>query len=78
MDEEKVASTVKEVGFNPYKQKLLGITDMKSMLDKNRFNDLLGNMVVKKRGKLKLVTRGDKRPEVASLSELLIHVYQYH
>ena len=45
---------------------LLGITDMTSMLGKKRFNDLLGNMIVKNRGKLTLATRDDKRPEVTS------------
>ena len=65
-DEEKVAATVKEAGFNPYEEKLLGITDMTSMLGKKRFNDLLGNMIVKNRGKLTLATRDDKRPEVTS------------
>ena len=37
---------------------------MQSRLGKARFEELLGNLVVKPRGKLTLVSRDDKRPEV--------------
>ena len=39
---------------------------MTSVLGKKKFNNLLGNMVVKNRGKLTLAARDDKRPEVTS------------
>lgn len=65
-DEEKVASVVKEAGYSPYEEKLLSITEMTAMLGKNRFSELLGNLVMKPKGKLTLATRDDKRPEVTS------------
>ena len=45
-------------------EKLLSVTGMQSRLGKARFEELLGNLVVKPRGKLTLVSRDDKRPEV--------------
>ena len=62
--EKKVINVVKEAGYNPYEEKLLSVTGMQSRLGKARFEELLGNLVVKPRGKLTLVPREDKRPEV--------------
>lgn len=64
VDETKVINVVKEAGYNPYEEKLLSVTGMQSRLGKARFEELLGNLVVKPRGKLTLVSRDDKRPEV--------------
>lgn len=64
VDETKVINVVKEAGYNPYEEKLLSVTGMQSRLGKARFEELLGNLVVKPRGKLTLVPREDKRPEV--------------
>ena len=64
VDETKVINVVKEAGYNPYEEKLLSVTSMQSRLGKARFEELLGNLVVKPRGKLTLVPREDKRPEV--------------
>ena len=64
VDETKVINVVKEAGYNPYEEKLLSVTGMQSRLGKARFEELLGNRVVKPRGKLTLVPREDKRPEV--------------
>ena len=64
IDETKVINVVKEAGYNPYEEKLLSVTGMQSRLGKARFEELLGNLVVKPRGKLTLVSRDDKRPEV--------------
>ena len=64
IDETKVINVVKEAGYNPYEEKLLSVTGMQSRLGKARFEELLGNLVVKPRGKLTLVPREDKRPEV--------------
>ena len=64
VDETKVINVVKEAGYNPYEEKLLSVTGMQSRLGKARFEELLGNLVVKPRGKLTLVLREDKRPEV--------------
>lgn len=64
IDETKVINVVKEAGYSPYEEKLLSVTGMQSRLGKTRFEELLGNLVVKPRGKLTLVPREDKRPEV--------------
>ena len=64
VDETKVINVVKEAGYNPSEEKLLSVTGMQSRLGKARFEELLGNLVVKPRGKLTLVSRDDKRPEV--------------
>ena len=64
VDETKVINVVKEAGYNPYEEKLLSVTGMQSRLGKARFEELLGNLVVKPRGKLTLVPREDKHPEV--------------
>ena len=65
-DEFEVARVVKEAGYNPYESKVLTITAMQSMLGKQKFEELLGVHVIKPRGKLTLVGRDDKRPEVTS------------
>ena len=64
IDETKVINVVKEAGYSPYEEKLLSVTGMQSRLGKARFEELLGNLVVKPRGKLTLVSRDDKRQEV--------------
>ena len=64
VDETKVINVVKEAGYSPYEEKLLSVTGMQRRLGKARFEELLGNLVVKPRGKLTLVSRDDKRPEV--------------
>lgn len=63
-DEDAVAATVKEAGFNPYEEKLLTITAMQARLGKAKFEELLGGLIIKPKGKLTLVNRDDKRPEV--------------
>ena len=65
-DEESVARIVSEAGYDPYEKKLLSITDMQALLGKSTFNELLGHLIVKPKGKLTLTTRDDKRPEVTS------------
>ena len=63
-DEVAVAATVQAAGFDPYKRTVLGITAMTSMLGKQRFNDLLGDMVTRPQGKPTLVPVEDERPEM--------------
>ena len=64
MDDEVVASKVKEAGFDPYEHKILGITAMKKMLGAKKFNELLEEYIVKPQGKPTLVKREDKREEM--------------
>ena len=68
-DEAAVAKTVKEAGYEPYEQKLLGITAMTSLLGKNKFEELLGSLVVKPQGKPTLAPMSDKRPAMNTAAE---------
>lgn len=61
-DEKAVAAAVTKAGFDPYEKKLLGITAMTSLLGNKKFEELLGNLVVKPPGKPALVPDSDKRP----------------
>ena len=61
-DEAAVAAVVTKAGFDPYEQKLLGITAMTRQLGKKRFDELLSGLIVKPQGKPVLVPETDKRP----------------
>lgn len=62
VNEEAVAAAVQDAGFEPYEQKLLGITAMQRMLGKRRFHEVLAGLVEKPQGKPALVPESDKRP----------------
>ena len=68
-DEAAVAKAVAEAGFDPYERKLLGVTAMTSLLGKNKFEELLGSLVVKPQGKPTLVPMSDKRPAMNAAAE---------
>lgn len=68
-DEAAVAKTVQEAGFDPYEQKLLGITAMSQLLGKKKFEDILGTLVHKPAGKPVLVPDTDKRPALNTAEE---------
>ncbi|MSS11831.1 DUF2800 domain-containing protein [Clostridium sp. WB02_MRS01] len=61
-DESTVAEAVTAAGFNPYEQKLLGITAMTSVLGKKQFENILVSLTYKPQGKPTLVPESDKRP----------------
>ena len=63
-DETVVAETVVKAGLDPYEHKVLGITAMEKMLGKGRFDELLGGLTFKPRGKPTLVPESDKRPAI--------------
>lgn len=62
VNEAAVAAAVEEAGFNPYEQKLLGITAMQKLLGKSRFEEVLAGLIEKPQGKPTLVPESDKRP----------------
>ncbi len=68
-DEGAVAQVVKNAGYNPYDEKIMGITNMTKMLGKEKFNELLGVFVERPQGKPTLVTEDDKRPEMNTAKE---------
>ena len=67
-DEAAVARVVSEAGYDPYEQRLLGITAMTKQLGKKRFEELLSGLVVKPQGKPVLAPNTDTRPELNSAS----------
>lgn len=60
--EADVAAAVTAAGFDPYEQKLMGITAMTSMLGKKKFEEILGGLTYKPPGKPALALKTDKRP----------------
>ena len=68
-DESAVAEAVTTAGFNPYEQKLLGITAMTSVLGKKQFENILGSLTYKPQGKPTLVPESDKRPVMNTASQ---------
>jgi hypothetical protein len=64
ISEQVVAEVVGAAGYDPYEQKVLGITAMTSLLGKKCFEDILGNYIEKPQGKPTLVPESDKRPVI--------------
>lgn len=69
INEEAVAAKVEAAGFNPYEKKLLGITAMTKQLGKNRFEELLDELIEKPQGKPVLVPESDKRPAMHTAAD---------
>ena len=65
-DEEAAAAAVKAAGEDPYERKLLGITAMKALLGRKRFDEILGGLTFKPPGKPTLVPESDKRPAMTT------------
>ena len=62
VNDAAVAAAVTEAGFDPYEQKILGVTAMQKMLGKARFEEILAGLIEKPQGKPTLVPESDKRP----------------
>ena len=62
VNDAAVAAAVTDAGFDPYEQKILGVTAMQKMLGKARFEELLAGLIEKPQGKPTLVPESDKRP----------------
>ena len=69
INEEAVAAKVEAAGFNPYEKKLLGITAMTKQLGKNRFEELLNELIEKPQVKPVLVPESDKRPAMHTAAD---------
>ncbi|MDA3130375.1 DUF2800 domain-containing protein [Aliibacillus thermotolerans] len=64
-DEEAVAEAAKKAGYEDiYKKSLLTITNMEKLMGKKKFNEVLGDFIIKPSGKPTLVPVSDKRPEI--------------
>src|SRR5699024_781975 len=64
VNEEEVINVVETNGYDPYVQKIKGITDMEKTLGKARFSELLSDLVEKPKGKPTLVPESDKRTAI--------------
>ncbi len=62
-DEESVAEAAKEAGYKDiYRQSLIPLTEMQRLMGKEKFEDILGDLIYKPPGKPTLVPKSDKRP----------------
>ena len=65
-NEEAVIEAVTSAGKDPFEKKLLGVTALEKLLGKNKFNELIGQYVIKPPGKPTLVPESDKREAMNS------------
>lgn len=65
-DEKAVATAVINAGFDPYEKKLLTITEMQKLLGKEKFEEVLGGLIVRPQGKPTLVPESDSRPAITN------------
>lgn len=73
-DENIIASTLENLGFKEeeiYSKSLLSITAMEKLLGKKKFEECIGDYIIKPEGKPVLVPESDKRPELNTLQEAI-------
>ena len=64
-DEEAVAEAAKEAGFKDiWRRSLITLTDMEKLMGKDKFKEILGDLIYKPPGKPILVPVTDKRPAI--------------
>jgi len=64
-DEDKVADAAVKAGYDRallYKSSLIGITEMEKLMGKKNFGKVLGDLVIKPKGKPKLAPESDEKP----------------
>lgn len=74
VDQDKVVEALKKAGFEDaiiYERSLLGITAMEKAITKAKFNEVLGDLVVKPQGKLTLAPLSDRRPAYNGLESAI-------
>lgn len=69
VSEEDVIEAAGAAGYQDiYKKTLIGITEMEKLMGKKKFQEILGPLVYKPKGKITLVPDSDKRKEIAESS----------
>ena len=68
-DEDQVAKTDTDAGYDPYDRSVKGITAMTKLLGKKKFDELLGSLTFKPQGKPTLVPKSDKRPAMKNSAQ---------
>lgn len=64
-DQDKIAEKAKENGYKDiYRQSLIPLTEMEKLMGKARFKEVLGDLIIKSRGKPTLVPLSDKRKAI--------------
>ena len=64
-DEEAVIEKAKENGYTDiFKTSLITLTEMQKLMGKKKFEEILGDLIIKPPGKLTLVPNSDKRQKV--------------
>ena len=64
-----MSKIVEAAGYDPWERKLMGITAMTSLLGKKKFEELLGPLTYKPRGKPALVPKSDRRPAMKNSAQ---------
>ena len=66
VNDEAVATAIINAGYDPYEKKLLGLTEMQKRLGKTKFEEIVGNLIIRPQGKPTLVPESDKRPAIST------------
>jgi hypothetical protein len=70
-EKEVAAERLLENGFEEdqlYEKSLLGMTNLEKVVGKKKFDEILGDLIIKPTGKPVLVPESDKRPEIGGVS----------
>lgn len=63
-DDDIVIQKLENAGVDPFEKKLMSITNLQKKLGKVKFDELLGELIIKPEGAPTLVSRNDKRAEI--------------